>query len=132
MDLAVLTKDALREAVTTWAGRVAAGEATLLSLIGELDAREAWAEHGVTSCAHWLSWKVGLSLTTAHEKVRVARALRELPLTHAAMSEGRLSYAQVRAVTRIATPADEQCWVEPARHRGDMRQFIRFVREFCP
>jgi hypothetical protein len=116
MDLAALSDDELIDQVTTWAGRVAAGQAVLLRLVGELDARGAWAVHGVTSCAHWLSWQLGLTATTAREKVRVARALRELPLTAAALGEGRVSYAQVRAITRVATAADEQTWVDLARH----------------
>jgi hypothetical protein len=60
MDLDALTDDQLRDEVTTWAGRVAAGEAVLLRLVGELDAREAWAMYGVLSCAHW-SWVESLS-----------------------------------------------------------------------
>jgi hypothetical protein len=116
MDLAALSDDELIAQVTTWAGRVAAGQAVLLRLVGELDARGAWAVHGVTSCAHWMSWQLGLTATTAREKVRVARALRELPLTAAALAEGRVSYAQVRAITRVATAADERTWVNLARH----------------
>jgi hypothetical protein len=115
MDLAALSDEELVDQVTTWAGRVAAGEAVLLRLIGELDAREAWAVHGVRSCAQWLSWRLGLSLTTAQERVRVARALRALPATSAALAEGRLSYAKVRAITRVASAEDEQVWVDLAR-----------------
>ena len=96
LDVDVLTDDELRDAITTWAGRVAAGEARLLQLIGELDAREAWGMHGVVSCAHWVAWRRGLTQVTAQEKVRVARALRSLPLTAEAFGQGRLSYAQVR------------------------------------
>ena len=116
MDLAALSKDELVEQVTTWAGRVAAGEARLLALVGELDAREAWAGHGVRSCAHWLTWKVGWTSGTARERVRVARALRSLPLTAAAFADGRVSYAQVRALTRFVTVADEGVWLDLARH----------------
>src|SRR5437016_3969176 len=88
-----LTDEALVEQLTSWAARVAAGEAVLLRLVGELDRREAWAGHGVVSCAHWLSWRLGMSLTTARERVRVARALRDLPLVQSALGEGRMSYA---------------------------------------
>ncbi|HUR15271.1 MAG TPA: DUF222 domain-containing protein [Mycobacteriales bacterium] len=116
MDVAALSDVELVAEVTTWAGRVAAGEAVLLRLVGELDARGAWAGHGVRSCAHWLSWRLGLSSSTAWERVRVARALRELPLTTSTFGEGRLSYSQVRAITRIATAATEHRWVELARH----------------
>lgn len=57
MDLDVdgLSDDELRGQLMTWAGRVAAGEAVLLRLLGELDEREAWAQDGVLSCAHWAS-----------------------------------------------------------------------------
>lgn len=113
--LSKLSNAELVEQVTTWAARVARGEAVLVELIGELDSREAWAEHGITSCANWLSWKTGWSGSTSRERVRVARALRGLPLIKKAFAEGRLSYCQVRGVTRIATPADEQSWLELAR-----------------
>jgi hypothetical protein len=116
MDLASLSNDELIDQVTTWAGRVAAGEARLLALVGELDAREAWAGHGVRSCVHWLSWKIGWTPTTARERVRVARALRELPLTAEALGAGRVSYAQVRALTRFVTAVDEDVWLDLARH----------------
>jgi hypothetical protein len=116
MDLDALTDDQLRDEVTTWAGRVAAGEAVLLRLVGELDAREAWAMHRVLSCAHWLSWRLGLTPTTAREKVRVARVLRTLPQLQQAFATGTVSYSQVRAISRVATPADEHTWVELARH----------------
>lgn len=105
----------LESELTTWAGRVAAGEARLLALIAEFDRREAWAVPGLLSCAHWLSWRLGLGLTAAYERVRVARALRELPVTAAAMGGGQLSWTQVRAITRAATAQDEQTWVELAR-----------------
>ena len=52
----------------------------LLALIAELDRREVWADQGALSCAHWLSWACGIDTHTAREKVRVARALTELPL----------------------------------------------------
>ena len=114
-DLATLSDDALRDAVTTWGGRVAAGEARLLAYVGELDRREAWAAWGVLSCAHWLSWRLGMGLKPAQQRVRVARALRDLPVTAAAFAAGELSYCQVRAITRVATADDETTFVELAR-----------------
>ncbi len=50
--MAVLSDGELVEGLLSWAGRVAAGEARVLALLGELDAREVWAEQGVLSCAH--------------------------------------------------------------------------------
>lgn len=129
--LSALSNDEVVDAVLTWAGRIAAGEARLSAYIGELDQREAaWSGPGLLSCAHFLSWKLGLSLTTAHEKVRVARALRQLPLTATEFSAGRLSFSQVRAITRVATPETEATYVECARHAtgAQLDRLVRGVR----
>jgi len=125
-----LTDDQVADEITTWAGRIAAGEARLLELIAEFDRREAWAGVGVLSCAHWLSWRLGMGLKAAHESVRVARALTGLPATKAAFMAGGLSWTQVRAVTRVATPSDEQTYVELARHAtgAQLERLVRGVR----
>jgi hypothetical protein len=61
----------------------------LLVLIHEFDRTEGWAEHGgFRSCAHWLSWRTGIAPGAAREKVRVARALADLPGTSEAMQRG--------------------------------------------
>ena len=52
--------------------------ARLLDLIRAFDARGGWG-NGFRSCAHWLSWRIGLDLGAAREKVRVARALWNAP-----------------------------------------------------
>jgi 5-methylcytosine-specific restriction endonuclease McrA len=83
-----------------------AATARLLTLIREFDARGGW-NTGFRSCAHWLSWRVGLELGAAREYVRVARALATLPLLAEALGCGELSYSKVRALTRVATPETE-------------------------
>jgi hypothetical protein len=70
----------------------------------------------MTSCAQWLSWKCQMSSGTAREHVRVARALPGLPVIRARFAAARLSYAKVRALTRIATAQNEGAWPRsPAR-----------------
>ena len=66
---------------------VEAGTARLLDLIREFDARGGW-NTGFRSCAAWLSWRVGLDLGAAREKIRVARALATLPLLARALARG--------------------------------------------
>ena len=83
-----------------------AATARLLAMIREFDARGGW-NTGFRSCAAWLSWRVGLDLGAARERVRVARALETLPLFAQALAGGELSYAKVRALTRVATPETE-------------------------
>src|SRR5688500_2306502 len=93
----------LARAITMGAVRLAAATATWLRLVAEFDQRGGWRGVGINSCAHWLAWQCGMSPVTAREHVRVARALPGLPRISAAFGNGRLSYAKVRALTRIAT-----------------------------
>src|SRR5689334_15911244 len=89
------------------AGHLAAATCRFLVLLGDFDARRGWASWEMGSCAQWLSWKCQLSSGTAREHVRVARALRALPVIRARVAAGRLSYAKGRALTRSATAATE-------------------------
>ena len=89
------------------AGHLAAATCRFLVLLADFDARRGWASWEMGSCAQWLSWKCQMSSGTAREHVRVARALRDLPVIRARFAAGRLSYAKVRALTRIATAATE-------------------------
>src|SRR6184192_3099875 len=84
------------------AGHIAAAECRFLQLLAEFDHRNGWAGDGIRSCAHWLSWRAGMSLRTAVEHLRVAHALQELPQICTAFAAGRVSYSKVRAITRIA------------------------------
>ena len=99
--------DTLAAAVSTLAAHIHAATYRLLVLIAELDRREVWATQGALTCAHWLSWACGIDTHTAREKVRVARALTELPLLSEALAKGELGYSKVRALTRIATSENE-------------------------
>src|SRR5437773_2289243 len=84
-----------------------AASARLLDLIREFDARGGWG-NGFSSCAAWLTWRIGLDRGAARERVRVARALGTLPLLAQALARGELSYSKVRALTRVATPETEE------------------------
>ncbi|HUQ05252.1 MAG TPA: DUF222 domain-containing protein [Kofleriaceae bacterium] len=80
----------------------------LLTRIREFDAGSGWGHAGAQSCAHWLSWRLGWSPGTGREHVRVGRRLGELPRVDEALRLGKLSYAKVRAITRVASPATEE------------------------
>ena len=109
------------------AGHLTAATCRFLVLLADFDARRGWASWEMNSCAAWLSWKCQMSSGTAREHVRVARALRDLPVIRAEFAAARLSYAKVRALTRIATPATEAGLAEIA---GPMtgNQLERFAR----
>ena len=102
----------LGDRIAELSARIQAATHELLVLIREFDEQEGW--DGCLSCAQWLSWRAGLSPGAAREHVRVARALGKLPRLSDAMRRGKVSYSKVRAVTRVATPENEQTLLEVA------------------
>ena len=123
------SNDQLSDQITTLAGQINAATYRFLKLIAEFDRRQAWAGYGIRSCAHWLSWKCGLDMNTAREKVRVARALEELPAINAAFEKGELSFSKVRAMTRAATDINEDYLLMIAEY-GTTQQMETLVKSF--
>ena len=118
--------DRLGDEIAELSAHLDAATARLLSMIREFDARGGW-NTGFRSCAAWLSWRVGLDLGAARERVRVARALETLPLIAQALAGGQVSYAKVRAITRVATPETEARLLGVAR-AGTAAHVERIVR----
>ncbi|HJS94057.1 MAG TPA: DUF222 domain-containing protein [Solirubrobacteraceae bacterium] len=112
----VASLEALEREICELAAHIAVATCRWLELVAEFDDRGGWAEWGVKSCAHWLSWRCSIGLITARQHVRVAHRLRELPMTRAAFARGELSYCKVRALSRVAMPETEAGLVEIARH----------------
>ncbi len=104
----------LGERIAELAARINAAESRMMTLIADFDRRGGWKD-GFGSCAEWLAWRIGIKLGPARERVRTARALEDLPQTADALREGRISYAKVRALTRVATPEREADLLEFAR-----------------
>src|SRR5688572_11133610 len=107
---------ALELQITQLVGHLNSANHRLLVLLAEFDRRKGWADSATQSCAHWLNWKCGIDMGAAREKVRVARALAELPRVSAAMARGELSYSKVRAITRVAQPETEEVLLSIALH----------------
>src|SRR5215469_13899307 len=102
-----LPLERLEAQICELAGHLAAATCRFLLLVGDFDARRGWASWDLPSCAAWLAWKCQVAPGTAREQVRVARALADLPVITAQFAAGQMSYAKVRALTRIATPETE-------------------------
>ena len=116
----------LGEAIAALAARLHAATYELLVLLREFDAQAGW-NNGFLSCAHWLHWRTGIDPGAAREKVRVAKALARLPAISAAMQRGEVSYAKVRALSRIATPDNEAQLLDLA-YAGTAAHVERVVR----
>ena len=118
--------DRLGDQIAELSAHLEAATGTLLDLIRDFDTRGGW-NIGFRSCAEWLVWRVGLDLGAARERVRAARALGTLPTLAEALARGALSYAKVRALTRIATPESEARLVAVGR-AGTAAHVERIVR----
>jgi len=105
----------LGDEIAALAAHLHAATHRLLLLIAEFDGLRGWEQGGFRSCAHWLAFRTGIDLGAAREKVRAARSLESLPDTSAAMARGELSFAKVRALTRVATADNEAQLLELAR-----------------
>lgn len=89
----------------------------LLETIGYIAETEAWGDDE-TSLECFLSARYSVSSGTAYEWVRVGKTFRVLPAIREAYMAGRLSWDQVRPLTKFATPeTDEQLSLEAAGMR---------------
>jgi hypothetical protein len=70
---------------------------------------------GYADIYHLARCRFGLGFRAARERIRVGRALRELPRIEQALIDGELCYSRVREVTRVARPEDEIAWLRAAR-----------------
>jgi hypothetical protein len=120
------TLDRLGDEIAELSAHLDAATAQLLDLIRDFDARAGW-NTGFRSCAAWLVRRVGLDPGAARERVRVARALGTLPLLRLALARGEVSYAKVRALTRVATPETEERLLAVAKS-GTAAHVERIVR----
>ena len=98
----------LRAELTEIGRRWSVSLTRLVRLSVQLDESGEWALDGSPTCAHWIAAALDVEVCTAREWLRIGRGLAELPLTAEAFTSGALSFTKVRALTRLATPANER------------------------
>ena len=120
----------LGERIAELAARINSAESRMMTLIADFDLRGGWKDE-FSSCAEWLAWRIGIKIGPARERVRTARALEGLPRTADALREGRISYAKVRALTRVAKPGNEGELLEfaLAGSAAKLEQTVRLLRK---
>jgi hypothetical protein len=87
---------------------------------------EVHARLGLGSFVEYVERLFGSAPRETGERLRVARALEELPETARALQEGRLCWSAVRELSRIVVPETEQAWLEAVEHKT-VRQIERMV-----
>lgn len=100
--------DELEESIITLSQHINASEYEFLVLLREFNLRQGWKAYHFNNCAEWLNMKCGMAPGTAREKLRVANALFDLPGISRAFQRGDLSYSKARALSRVATPQNEE------------------------
>jgi hypothetical protein len=104
----------LEDAIAQLVGVMSCALASVLAMVAEYDGRETWRIDGALSMESWLTWKLSVSRHTAADFVRIARALVSLPRLAETLAAGRLSFDQLRQVTRYATPETDAALAESA------------------
>ena len=105
-----------------------AEEANLLRYAEEL---KLWRAYGFGSLLEYMERAMGYAPHTAAERLRVARAIAELPLIAEALEQGELAHSAVRELSRVAIPDTEGAWLEAARGKS-LRQIEVMVSGHKP
>jgi hypothetical protein len=92
-----------------------AEEARLLRYAEEL---KLWRGFGYGSLLEYMERAMGYAPRTATERLRVARAIAELPLIADALEGGEVAHSAVRELSRVAVPETEDAWLEAARGKS--------------
>jgi hypothetical protein len=87
---------------------------------------EIWRRLGRASLHEYLEDVLGYSPRQATERVRIATALEDLPELADALANGELHFSAIRELTRVATRATEQAWLDDARGKN-LRQIEQAV-----
>jgi hypothetical protein len=115
MEFGPCTKpEGLTETIDRATAAMAAASADALRAVAAHDEGRLWERDGATSMTSWLAARYGLAWGTAREWVRVSHALRDLPAIFRIYAEGRLSWDQLRPLTRFATAETDEYWAQRA------------------
>ena len=85
-------------------------EAAEAELTGAWEARQCFRDDGARAGAAWLSTRLGIAKESARRRVRVARALRSMPVTASAWAAGDIGADHVLALVRARTDRTVECF----------------------
>ena len=109
---------------------------------GALDAQECaalreaqklmiWRAHGCASLVEYMERELGYTARSAVERLRVAKAIEEVPELGEAMNQGDLSFSGARELSRVITPETQQEWIGAAQELN-VRQIEEMVSGHKP
>ncbi|HET9632817.1 MAG TPA: DUF222 domain-containing protein, partial [Terrabacter sp.] len=103
--------------------------ARLVDFVSTVLAEGSWQAAGLRSPEHWLMLRAGLSRGQAAAVLLVARRSEELPVTAAALRQGRISLDQAAVVARH-TPAAFDATVAAFAQHATVTQLQRSVTRY--
>ena len=118
----------VHQALRSIANRIAGLDAEEARWLREAEALKIWRPLGMVSAIDYMERVLGYAPRTAQDRLRVARALGALPQLTAALAHGELAFSAVRELTRVATPATEDAWIEKAIGKN-LRQIEMLVAD---
>lgn len=137
VDVAAMPVSAVGELLVQIERASRALEALRAAAIGRFDAAGGAAADGSRSTAAWLRRHCMFTPGEAYERVRTARALRDLPLAAHALATGRIPYASAAAICSLAAdaPAEvmrgseaEMLVAAQQLNPADLRRFVARLR----
>ena len=93
----------------------------------EIQRRDLWSQWGYSCLNQFLALGLQMDPREGREARRVAQALEDLPMLAEAAETGRVRWANLREVVRVATPETEEFWTHAALTRR-YRPLCRMVR----
>lgn len=96
------------------AREVTRGEWELGAWLLAIHRSRAYEKAGFRSAVGFAIRRAGLEPHKASNLLRIAQALERLPVLAAAYQAGRVGYAKIREITRVAEPETDESWLEYA------------------
>jgi hypothetical protein len=106
--------DALVASVAQHHRAVSAHQRQLLCAVAELNRRKAWRVDGATTMVAWLVQRCSVTAATARDWVTAAEKLESLPKISEALSQGKLSFDQIKPLVQVAKPDTDARLAEAA------------------
>ncbi len=104
----------------------AALDAQEAEALREAERLRMWRHYGYGSLIEYMEMELGYTPRMALERLRVAKAIVDLPEIGKAMAQGDLSFSAGRELTRVATPDTEGEWLEAAsdKNASDVQEMV--------
>lgn len=87
-------------------------EAAEARVVARWDAERCWQADGARNGAAWLAWRCRIPVPVAGQRVRHARAVRDLPAVEAAWAAGEIDRSHISTLLGVRNPRTEERFVD--------------------